>query len=373
MGFGAKKVTTIGLRPDFYLPGGITVYFCINNLAVAQGIEALRATGERVFGLDCEWNPYGNAPREVALLQIASTSVCILITMLRLDGVPEELQNFLADEKLIKTGVNVKGDFSRLHKDYGIKSDGWIDSMRIVDKGRTNFQYSIKKRSLEFLSKEQGYKSWKDKSVQLSMWSNFPLSQPQKRYAALDAIRSAQIFWGDFFGKKTPMGPTGTPDGFEEYIEGMVQYVGIAKWDNEAEEKTKKKPKKKTKKAKKAKTTLPASNLGGLGAFACKPKENKPVVNKTRSFNSIRKRVREKQTDAPDSSSKSAKRLRTGLSGLRAALVGKTKVSGGLRNALREKKGPGLRAILKSKSSGRSSMPQRNGNRKRPKVVGCFL
>merc|ERR550517_1979866 len=148
---------------------------------------------------------------------------------------PKALRNLLVDKNIYKTGVNVKGDVTRLEKDHGLSVEGVTDLKDHKAYCMDVFGYE-NKRSLDYLATMQGHKSWKSKKCQMSRWSREELRFDQKEYAANDALFSARIFWGMYYRQLKFDGPIGKPKGFDEFIERPIREAR-----EKAEEKARKK------------------------------------------------------------------------------------------------------------------------------------
>ena len=93
----------------------------------------------KVIGFDCEWVSESLMRREegeegggddngaerkidgrVSLIQIATVGgLCGLVRILKLDFVPETLNELLSNRNILKLGVSPKDDGNRLGKDHG--------------------------------------------------------------------------------------------------------------------------------------------------------------------------------------------------------------------------------------------------------------
>eukprot|EP00116_Pleurobrachia_bachei_P019297 sb/3479559/ len=91
--------------------------------------EHIIGTKTRFIGLDCEWNP----GRKVSLMQVATTSVILLIRLNKMNLIlPENLRKVLAEPKIIKLGINIDGDNDKLKEDCGCIIRSWLDLRNLV-------------------------------------------------------------------------------------------------------------------------------------------------------------------------------------------------------------------------------------------------
>ncbi|CAO3597497.1 unnamed protein product [Absidia cylindrospora] len=162
-------------------------------------LKAMTSEGT-VFGLDMEWKPAfakGSPENSTGLIQICGHSKILLIQASQMKRLPGELVNFLEDHNIHKTGVSVSGDAWKLHRDFGIKTNGLVEiaplaksafeaSPHIKDYGK----YSLKAFAGTFL----GSNMEKSKKVQLSNWNAKKLTKKQIDYASTDAYASYALY-----------------------------------------------------------------------------------------------------------------------------------------------------------------------------------
>ena len=154
------------------------------------------------FGFDAEWDEETSG---AAILQIATMDQVILIDMLALkstnDGIQalkETVGNLFGSENAVVLGFACKQDMSRLRASSGKDStDNWlsagtravVDLQKVIEKkDRTLYKAGLSRVCESFLLKPL------DKSEQCSIWSERPLSESQRSYAALDAWACVAIW-----------------------------------------------------------------------------------------------------------------------------------------------------------------------------------
>ena len=154
------------------------------------------------YGFDAEWDEETSG---AAILQIATMDQIILIDMLALksteDGIQalkETVGKLFGSENAVVLGFACKQDMSRLRASSGKDStDNWlsagtravVDLQKVIErKDRTLYKAGLSSVCEWFLGKPL------DKSEQCSMWSERPLSESQRSYAALDAWTCVAIW-----------------------------------------------------------------------------------------------------------------------------------------------------------------------------------
>ena len=98
---------------------------------ITQWCSSILKSGESVLGIDAEWRPKfrgGAADSPVALLQLATSSQCLLCQVSQLPaGLPAALVKLLAKPSILKVGVGAVGDCIKLMCDFGVKLGGCFD------------------------------------------------------------------------------------------------------------------------------------------------------------------------------------------------------------------------------------------------------
>ncbi|KAK7200812.1 3'-5' exonuclease [Novymonas esmeraldas] len=157
----------------------------------------------RLMGIDAEW--FRKSP--LAVVQFATSSHCFVLHLSYFDGrrLPIDVTQALCDADIIKCGVGVNGDVTRLQKEQGITIQSVLDVA----------QYSIlfhlhrsPQTNLKALAQNVAQLHIeKDTMVTRSNWE-LPLSSEQVDYAAEDALASYLI--GEAI-MKAAFGPADTP------------------------------------------------------------------------------------------------------------------------------------------------------------------
>lgn len=171
--------------PKVQFPGRIFLVY--TEADAEKAVEYLNM--QSIVGVDTETRPSFKRGKshKVALLQIATTDTCFLFR-LNCIGMPESLQNFLAND-ILKIGLSLKDDFRMLshRKDVHAEEGNWIELQDYV--GR----FGIEDRSLQkIFANLFGQKI--SKTQRLSNWEAETLTESQMNYAATDAWACVEIY-----------------------------------------------------------------------------------------------------------------------------------------------------------------------------------
>lgn len=143
----------------------------------------------RVVGFDTETRPSFQKGRmfNVALMQLSTDDHCYLFRLNML-GISEHLRHFLEDPEIIKIGLSVHDDFSvmrRLVRD--LYPQGFIDLQEYVKYFHIN-DISLQK----IFAIVYGMKI--SKNQRLTNWEAPELTEPQQKYAAIDAWACLKLY-----------------------------------------------------------------------------------------------------------------------------------------------------------------------------------
>ena len=111
---------------------------------------------------------------------------CFLFRLNRI-GIPEALEEFLANEKVLKIGLSLRDDFGAMRKRTDIQPANFLDLQNYVG------QFGIEDASLQKIYAILFNKKI-SKGQRLSNWEADVLSDAQKKYAALDAWACLKIY-----------------------------------------------------------------------------------------------------------------------------------------------------------------------------------
>ncbi|XP_008583685.1 PREDICTED: Werner syndrome ATP-dependent helicase [Galeopterus variegatus] len=147
-----------------------------------------------VVGFDMEWPPTYNKGKldRVALIQLCvSESKCYLFHISSMSVFPQGLKILLENKAIKKAGVGIEGDQWKLLRDFDIKLKSFVELTDVAnEKLKCTETWSLNGLVKHLFGKQL----LKDKSIRCSNWSNFPLTEDQKLYAATDAYAGFIIY-----------------------------------------------------------------------------------------------------------------------------------------------------------------------------------
>ncbi|XP_022354487.1 Werner syndrome ATP-dependent helicase [Enhydra lutris kenyoni] len=147
-----------------------------------------------VVGFDMEWPPAYSKGKQsrVALIQLCvSESKCYLFHISSMSVFPQGLKMLLENEAVKKAGVGIKGDQRKLLCDFDIDLKNFVELTDVAnEKLKCTEIWSLNGLVKHLFGKQL----LKDRSIRCSNWSDFPLTEDQKLYAATDAYAGLIIY-----------------------------------------------------------------------------------------------------------------------------------------------------------------------------------
>lgn len=138
-------------------------------------------------GFDTETRPSFKKGRfKISLMQISTDEACFLFRLNRID-IPDVLEEFLVNEKVLKIGLSLRDDFGAMRRRKDIQPANFLDLQNYVG------QFGIEDASLQKIYAILFNKKI-SKGQRLSNWEADVLSDAQKKYAALDAWACLKIY-----------------------------------------------------------------------------------------------------------------------------------------------------------------------------------
>jgi hypothetical protein len=165
---------------------------------------------ERVISLDTEWDTVQNSrgmviqSKKLATMQLAykdpETTLIrsVILHTYKHKKLPDQLVALFNDPTITFVGVGLGGDLAKIGRDYDC-----VEQMKVV-KNVINLGLYARRRdvvqngsvSLAFLVNSTLHELMeKPVNIRLSKWSSCPLNELQIKYAALDSIKSLQVYF----------------------------------------------------------------------------------------------------------------------------------------------------------------------------------
>ncbi|XP_051025364.1 bifunctional 3'-5' exonuclease/ATP-dependent helicase WRN [Acomys russatus] len=180
--------------PFLEFTGSIVYSYEASDCSFLSEDISMRLSDGDVIGFDMEWPPTYKQGKlcRVAVIQLCvSESKCYLFHISSMSVFPQGLKMLLENKSIKKAGVGIEGDQWKLLRDFDIKLESFVELTDVA-----NEQLKCAETwSLNGLVKHVlGKQLLKDKSIRCSNWSNFPLTDDQKLYAATDAYAGLIIY-----------------------------------------------------------------------------------------------------------------------------------------------------------------------------------
>ncbi|XP_031195365.1 Werner syndrome ATP-dependent helicase isoform X2 [Mastomys coucha] len=180
--------------PFLEFTGSVVYSYEASDCSFLSEDISMRLSDGDVVGFDMEWPPvYKPGKRsKVAVIQLCvSESKCYLFHISSMSVFPQGLKMLLENKSIKKAGVGIEGDQWKLLRDFDIKLESFVELTDVAnEKLKCAETWSLNGLVKHVLGKQL----LKDKSIRCSNWSNFPLSDDQKLYAATDAYAGLIIY-----------------------------------------------------------------------------------------------------------------------------------------------------------------------------------
>jgi len=139
-------------------------------------------------GFDTETRPsFKKGQRfKISLMQIATIDTCFLFRLNLID-IPESLEKFIETDEVQKIGLSLRDDFGAIRKRTEVEPGNFLDLQHYVK------DFGIADASLQKIYAILFGKKI-SKGQRLTNWEAESLTEPQQRYAALDAWACLQIY-----------------------------------------------------------------------------------------------------------------------------------------------------------------------------------
>ncbi|XP_028624037.1 Werner syndrome ATP-dependent helicase isoform X2 [Grammomys surdaster] len=180
--------------PFLEFTGSIVYSYEASDCSFLSEDISMHLSAGAVIGFDMEWPPVYTAGKRnrVAVIQLCvSENKCYLFHISSMSVFPQGLKMLLENKSIKKAGVGIEGDQWKLLRDFDVKLESFVELTVVAnEKLQCAETWSLNGLVKHILGKQL----LKDKSIRCSNWSNFPLSDDQKLYAATDAYAGLIIY-----------------------------------------------------------------------------------------------------------------------------------------------------------------------------------
>ncbi|KAH7101842.1 ribonuclease H-like protein [Auriculariales sp. MPI-PUGE-AT-0066] len=146
------------------------------------------------LGLDLEWRPCfraGEKENKVATIQICDATTVIVAQIAGMTKIPSQLKTVLETPDIIKCGLAISGDGSKLLRDWDVAPKALLDLGQMAIQADSNAPL---RPSLQFLVGKYLQRNLDKGKVRTSNWER-KLTQAQIDYAANDAFCGLQVYY----------------------------------------------------------------------------------------------------------------------------------------------------------------------------------
>ncbi len=139
-------------------------------------------------GFDTETRPsFKKGQRyKVSLMQVSTDDTCFLFRLNKI-GIPDSIERLLRSESTLKIGLSLRDDFGAIRKRTNIEPVNFLDLQNYV--GRFGIEDASLQKIYAILFQKKI-----SKGQRLTNWEAAELTEPQKKYAALDAWACLKIY-----------------------------------------------------------------------------------------------------------------------------------------------------------------------------------
>lgn len=139
-------------------------------------------------GFDTETRPsFKKGQRyKVSLMQVSTDDTCFLFRLNKI-GIPDSIERLLRSESTLKIGLSLRDDFGAIRKRTNIEPVNFLDLQNYV--GRFGIEDASLQKIYAILFQKKI-----SKGQRLTNWEAAELTDPQKKYAALDAWACLKIY-----------------------------------------------------------------------------------------------------------------------------------------------------------------------------------
>ncbi|KAF9948582.1 hypothetical protein BGZ72_009512 [Mortierella alpina] len=156
-------------------------------------LNSSRAT---MWALDAEWKPYVYPGKQgrMALIQLGDDKTVYLFHVIHMKKFPEALARILRDKSILKVGINIRNDGTKMLKDWGVGCASLVELGALYVQVADDLTNQRRVRSMASLTNEVlGHSVEKTLPTRMGDWENKNLSGQQLTYAANDAFVTYEV------------------------------------------------------------------------------------------------------------------------------------------------------------------------------------
>ncbi|KAF9987721.1 hypothetical protein BGZ75_000192 [Mortierella antarctica] len=156
----------------------------------------LNSSSTTMWALDAEWRPYVYPGKQgrMALIQLGDDKTVYLFHVFHMKRFPEALARILRDKRILKVGINIRNDGTKMLKDWGVGCASLIELGALYVQVADDLSSQRRVRSMASLANQLlGHSVEKTTLTRMGNWENKNLSGEQLAYAANDAFATYEI------------------------------------------------------------------------------------------------------------------------------------------------------------------------------------
>ncbi|KAF9433695.1 hypothetical protein BGZ76_009105 [Entomortierella beljakovae] len=182
---------------DFRTNGSRTVYYTKDEAQANIWLKSIDACATRMWALDAEWKPYDfntGTQGKLALIQLGNDKTVYLFHVFHMQKFPSVLSKILEDRDVLKVGINIRNDGTKIMKDWGVGCANLVELGVLSVQVQDNLESTRKIRSMDTLSRELlGHTVRKTESLQMGNWQRKNLDHSLLAYAANDVFVTYEV------------------------------------------------------------------------------------------------------------------------------------------------------------------------------------
>ncbi|KAG0341383.1 hypothetical protein BG000_009296 [Podila horticola] len=153
-----------------------------------------------LLAFDAEWKPYNIVgpgmyeQGKMSLIQLGDDRTVYLFHIFHMKAFPAELGRILRDKQVIKVGINIRADGTKLFKDWGVACASMVELGSLCIQVLDDLNNLRQVRSMDSLARELlGHAVEKTDLTRMGNWERKELSSRQIAYAANDVYVTYEV------------------------------------------------------------------------------------------------------------------------------------------------------------------------------------